>query len=134
MGRTWADVEAFATEAFDELEVRADQVSGLLGEQPLRLELAQAWNEPWLHILSPVAHESQVTRPFDAMRWSASLSVGGLAILDEMLVVRAALCLAELDRAALDRYVRFVAREAKRLADLHTGWRGASHAVDYLAD
>lgn len=134
MGATWEEVRSYAVGIFECAEADGSRVAGRIAGQPVFLELTSAWDEPWLLVVSPVAPEHQVTRPVDALRWSAQLAVGGLVIIDDMLAVRATLCLSELELTSLIRYVTFVAREAHRLASLHDAWGPPERAVDFLAD
>jgi hypothetical protein len=100
----------------------------------IQLEAARAFDEPWLTAVSPIAFAEQVTRPIDALEWNASLSVGSLAIVGGMLVLRWAWPLSPLDAATLDRYFRFIGRESRRLREIHERATAARTAVDFLAD
>lgn len=134
MALTWGDVRRYAARTLDDLASADEQLSGAISGCPVRLELARAWDEPWLLVISPVAPERSVSRPIDALRWSASMAIGGLVILDEELVVRAALRLADLGEPSLARYIEFVAAEAKRIASLHAAWGHPAAAVDFMVD
>lgn len=134
MGVSWEQVSSHLSTLFDDVEADGARVAGRLSGQPIVVELASAWDEPWLLIISPVASEHQLSRPIDALRWSAQMSVGGIVVIDDMLAVRAALCLADMEWIRLERYICFVAREAHRLASLHNVWGPPERAVDFLAD
>jgi hypothetical protein len=131
---TWSDVRSFAAAHLGPLEVAGDRLRGAIDGDPVQVELVSAWDEPWVRVVAPVAFEQHIQRPIDALRWNAELSVGALAVVEGTFVVRATLCLGELDGKGLDRYVRFVAREAARLARLYVSWGSAAKAVDFHVD
>lgn len=102
--------------------------------QSVQLEANRAFDEPWLTAIAPIVFKEQVARPLDALELNAILSVGALAIVGDMLVLRWAWPLAPLDASTLDRYLRFIARESVRLRGVHARADAAHKAVDFLAD
>lgn len=102
--------------------------------QSVQLEAGRAFDEPWLTAIAPIVFAEQVARPLDALELNAILSVGALAIVGDMLVLRWAWPLAPLDASTLDRYLRFIARESVRLRGVHARADAAHKAVDFLAD
>ena len=133
---TWDDVRAFVAGATGMSLVRdeGDQVTVRMGEQRIVLELAAAFDEPWLVVMAPIAAQEQVRHCRDALELNGRFAIGALALVGDVLVLRSASSLASLDGAVLSRTLGFVAREAARLFAIHGRMRVSDSTLDHFAD
>jgi hypothetical protein len=132
--RDWPEVRASLASDLVVEVLAGGNIHLTVGDQPVLLEAGRAFDEPWITAVAPVVFADQVERPRDALELNAILAIGALAIVDGMLTMRWAWPLAPLDAATLDRYIRFVAREATRLRAIHARVASAHSAVDFLGE
>ncbi len=132
---TWAEVQVRARERY---RVTVDEPEWLAlrsehaGEPPVRvkLELTQAWNEPWLLMLAEVSPAGTIDAA-QALRQNASLALGALAIEGSLIVVRHTLRLATMSWADLDIALAACVEAAR---DLRRTMPQPTSALDYLIE
>lgn len=122
---TWSETKEWLAKTFtlavDEPEwvglgFKWDDPKG--GPEPVvqrqRVEIAQAFGQPHLLIWSDIIEADRVP-PRVALSHNMTLAIGGIAILENLLVLRTVLPLENLDFAYLEKAMRYVAHEAARL-------------------
>jgi hypothetical protein len=121
---TWTETKAWLAKTFT-LAVDEAEWVGLAfkfsrpngGEdilQKQRVEIAQAFGQPHLLIWSDIIEADRVP-PRVALAHNMSLAIGGVAIHENLLVLRTVLPLENVDFAYLEKAMRYVAHEAARL-------------------
>jgi len=116
--RRWDEVREVLRDEFAVEEAGDGRLVLSLGDQPVVVELATAFGEPWLTAVAPILPEGELVRPRSALESSSSLASGVLCVRDGVLGLRWTGALRPLTRAALDRAVRAIAREATRLREI----------------
>src|SRR5215468_7599147 len=109
---TWEELRSFLKASQECVFVRdeTDRLAIDIGSQRLVLELAQAFDEPWLIAVSPIVAKEDVIRPIDALEMNGQYSLGAMAVVDDVLVFRWATSLAILDVDGLARALAFIGR------------------------
>lgn len=82
--------------------------------QRQRVELVQAFSEPHVLVWSDIIEEERVPHRL-ALVFNATLAVGGIALNENLYIIRTVLPLENLDFAYLERTMRHIAQEAVRL-------------------
>lgn len=133
--RDWGELVGAVTQTFH-VEARAadGKLRVAIADQVIRLEPGIAFDEPWLSALADIAPESRLAHARDALELNARFAVGALAIIDSSLCLRWAWPVLALTPATLDRYLRFVAREAARLRRVLAGLELPHSALDFMVD
>ena len=116
--RHWEEVREVLGDEFAVEDEGSGRVLLALGDQPVVVELAVALAEPYVTAVAPILPERELVRPRSALQLSAGLASGVLAVIEGVLVLRWTSALRPLTRAAIDRAMRFLAREATRLRDI----------------
>jgi hypothetical protein len=130
----WDDVRAVLEEEFAVVATADDRLVLELSDQTVTIELGTAFGEPWLTASAPIVPEEDLVRPHDILELNGILAVGALALVDRKLVLRWSTAIRPLDRATVDRTIRFLAREATRLRSIHERVDAPEKALDFLAD
>ncbi len=84
------------------------------GDVRIKIERITAFEKPWVLVIAAICNEKQVDA-MAALRYNARIAVGALVVEHERCYLRAALSLDEIDAAAVDRTVEFIARESLKL-------------------
>lgn len=86
--------------------------------QRQRVEIAQAFGQPHLLVWSDIIAADRVP-PRVALAHNMTLAIGGIALLENLLVLRTVVPLDGLDFGYLEKTMRYIAHEAARLR-VHT--------------
>lgn len=116
--RHWEEVREVLGDEFAVEDEGSGRLLLALGDQPVVVEIAVALAEPYVTAVAPILPEGELVRPRSALQLSAGLAAGVLAVIEGVLVLRWTSALRPLTRAAIDRAMRFLAREATRLREI----------------